>query len=165
MATTTKGTAVVTLPAPDQICITREFNAPAHLVYRAYTEPALIRRWWHANRGVMTVCDVDLRVNGTWRYAMNTPDGVEVAFHGTYREILPNERLVYTELYEGAPDVTEADAAIITATFKEHAAHTTVTLLIHHTLPDHRDAHINSGMEPGMQDAMDMLEQLATTLT
>ena len=70
MASATSGTAKVTLPAADQILIEREFAAPAHLVWRAVTEPELVRRWWHAGRGEMTACEIDLRVGGTWRYAM-----------------------------------------------------------------------------------------------
>jgi uncharacterized protein YndB with AHSA1/START domain len=72
----------VTLPADDQILITREFAAPRRLVYRAWTTPELVRRWWHANRGEMTLCEIDLRVGGTWRYVSVTPDVFEVGFHG-----------------------------------------------------------------------------------
>ncbi|UVS81395.1 SRPBCC family protein [Actinokineospora sp. UTMC 2448] len=164
MTATTKGTAVVTLPADNQILITREFNAPAELVYRAYTEPELIRRWWHANRGTMTVCEVDLRVGGAWRYAMVATGGFDVGFHGTYREVVPNSRLVYTEVYEGAPDAGEDDAALNTVELREKDGRTTVAILVEHTKPEHRDFHIESGMEHGMQDAMDMLEEIAVGL-
>ena len=95
--------ATVTLPTDEQILIAREFDAPRHLVYRAFTEPELVRRWWHARRGEMTACEIDLRVGGRWRYAMVTPDGMEVAFHGEYLEIVPEERLVTSETYEGLP--------------------------------------------------------------
>ena len=94
----------MTLPSDRQILITREFDAPKELVWKAWTTPELVRRWWHANRGEMTVCEIDLRVGGSWRYAMVTPDGMEVGFHGEYREIEPFERLVSTEAYEGIPD-------------------------------------------------------------
>ena len=98
------GTAVVTLPADRQILIVREFDAPKHLVYEAWTTPELVRQWWCGERGEMTVADIDLRVGGKWRYAMVANEGFEVAFHGEYREIVPNERLVSTEAYEGIPD-------------------------------------------------------------
>ena len=98
------GTAVVTLPTDTQILITREFAAPRHLVYKAWTTPELIKRWWSANRGVVTVADVDLRVGGKWRWVMVTHSGFECAFHGEYRQIVENERLVHTEVFEGAPD-------------------------------------------------------------
>ena len=161
MAMTTSGTATVSLPADTQILITREFAAPRHLVYEAWTTPELVKRWWHANRGEMTVCEIDLRVGGTWRYVMVTPDGLEVAFHGEYREIVPNERLVSTEVYEGIPDA-EAHAALDTLTLTEIDGRTILTVLVEHPTKEGRDAHINSGMEDGMQDAMDLLEQVAS---
>jgi uncharacterized protein YndB with AHSA1/START domain len=78
MATAASGTATVTLPTDDQILITREFNAPAHLVYKAWTTPELVRRWWHAKRGEVTVVEIDLRVGGAWRYVMVADGGFEV---------------------------------------------------------------------------------------
>lgn len=162
VAVATKGTAVVTLPTATQILITRDFNAPRHLVYKAWTTPDLIRRWWSARRGAVTVADVDLRVGGIWRWVMVTDDGFEVAFHGEYRELIPNERIVCTEVFEGFP---EADAAALnTMTFTEADGRTTVTILVQHKSQEHRDAHLNSGMEAGMQDAMDLLEQVAISL-
>src|SRR5438046_872941 len=95
--------AAVTLPSDTQILITREFDAPRHLIFKAYTTPDLIKRWWHAKRGEATVADVDLRVGGRWRWAMVTHAGFEVAFHGEYRELVSDERIVYTEVFEGAP--------------------------------------------------------------
>ena len=101
MPMTSSGTAKVTLPADDQILITREFDAPKHLVFKAWTTPDLVKRWWHANRGEVTIAEIDLRVGGKWRYVGESPDGQPVAFHGEYREIVPNERIVSTEAYEG----------------------------------------------------------------
>lgn len=159
MATTTKQSAVVTLQGDKDLVITREFNAPARLVWRAATEPELIRRWWHANRGEISVCEVDLRVGGKWRYVMDA-NGFEVGFHGEYREIEPGVRAVFTELYEGVPDLTEDDAALNTMTLAEHDGRTTMTILVQHAKAEHRDAHIASGMEAGMQDAYDLLEEI-----
>ena len=84
------------LPGDEQILITREFDAPKHLVYKAWTTPELVKRWWSGSRGEMTVAEIDLRVGGAWRYVMVTDGGFEVAFHGEYREIVPNERIVST---------------------------------------------------------------------
>jgi uncharacterized protein YndB with AHSA1/START domain len=154
------GTAEVTLPTDTQILITREFDAPKHLVYKAWTTPELIRRWWSANRGEVTVAEVDLRVGGTWRYVMVADGGFEVGFHGEYREIVPNERIVSTEVYEGMPDA----AAVNTLTFTEVDGRTTMTVLVQHDSQEHRDAHIASGMEAGLQDAMDLLERVAISL-
>jgi uncharacterized protein YndB with AHSA1/START domain len=156
----TSGTAVVTLPTDTQILITREFAAPKHLVYKAWTTPELIKRWWSANRGEVTVADVDLRVGGGWRFVMVTERGFEVGFHGEYREIVENERIVCTEVYEGMP----GDGAVETMTFTEVDGRTTFTILVQHASREDRDAHINSGMEAGMQDAMDLLEQVAISL-
>jgi uncharacterized protein YndB with AHSA1/START domain len=109
------GSAKLTLPTDEQISVEREFNAPRHLVYRALTEPELVRRWWHAKRGEVTVCEIDLRVGGKWRYAMVTPDGFEVAFHGDYVEIVPDERVVTRDIYDGVPaGVSEEDATTVT---------------------------------------------------
>lgn len=163
MAATSSGTAKVTLPTDEQILITREFEAPKHLVYRAWTTPELVRRWWNANRGEVTTCEIDLRVGGTWRYAMVTDGGVEVAFHGEYREIVPDERIVSTEVFEGIPDAEE-HAALNTLTLTEVDGRTRVTILVQHASREDRDAHINSGMEAGLQEAMDLLEEVAVSL-
>jgi uncharacterized protein YndB with AHSA1/START domain len=154
------GTAKVTLPADEQILITREFDAPKHLVYKAFTTPELVKRWWHANRGEMTVAEIDLRVGGKWRYVMVAEGDFEVGFHGEYREIVPNERIVSTEVYEGMPGAE----AVNTMTLTEADGRTTLEILVQHASKEHRDAHIESGMEAGMQDAMDLLEQAAVSL-
>jgi uncharacterized protein YndB with AHSA1/START domain len=158
------GTATVTLPTDEQILITREFDAPKHLVYKAWTTPELVKRWWNAKRGEVTIADIDLRVGGTWRYVMVTDDGVEVGFHGEYREIVPNERIVSTEVYEGMPEGAPEEGTLNTATFTEVDGRTTLTILVQHTSKEARDAHIDSGMEAGLQDALDLLEQVAVSL-
>ena len=159
-AVASKGTATVTLPSDTEILITREFNAPRHLVYEAWTKPEHIRRWWAGLRGDVTLVEVDLRVGGGWRYVMTANEGFEVAFHGEYREIVPNERIVSTEVYEGFPD----GEALNTLTFEEVDGRTTLSILVEHSCKEHRDAHIESGMEGGMQEAMDALEQIAISL-
>jgi len=156
-------TATVTLPTDEQILIMREFDAPRHLVFRAYTAPELVKRWWHANRGEMKVAEIDLRVGGKWRYVSVTDDGFEVAFHGEYREGVPNERLVSTEAYEGIPD-PDANATLSTATFSEKDGRATLTILVEAPSKAIRDAIIESGMEDGLQDALDLLEQTAVSL-
>jgi uncharacterized protein YndB with AHSA1/START domain len=160
VAVTSSGTATVTLPTDEQILITREFDAPKHLVYKAWTTPELVKRWWSANRGEMTIAEIDLRVGGLWRYVMVADGGFEVAFHGEYREIVPNERIVSTEVYEGMPEAEAVD----TLTLTEVDGRTILTVLVQHTSKEHRDAHIDSGMEAGLQDAMDLLEQVAVSL-
>ena len=163
MAVTSSGTATVTLPTDEQILITREFDAPKHLVYKAWTTPELVKRWWSAKRGEVTIAEIDLRVGGMWRYVMIADGGMEVGFHGVYREIVPNERIVSTEVYEGIPDAEE-HAALNILTLTEVDGRTTLTVLVEHPTKEGRDAHINSGMEAGMQDAMDLLEQVAVSI-
>jgi uncharacterized protein YndB with AHSA1/START domain len=152
--------AVVTLPSDTQILITREFAAPKHLVFQAWTTPELIGRWWSGDRGEVTSVVVDLRVGGSWRYVMKANAGFEVAFRGEFREIIPNERIVTTELFEGMPDAE----ALSTLSLSESNGRTTLALLVDHTSKEHRDAHINSGMEDGMQESMDHLEQVALSI-
>ena len=163
---TSKGNAVVTLPSDTQILITREFDAPAHLVWKAWTTPELVKRWWHANRGTMQLAEIDLRVGGKWRSVMIAGKDFEVGFHGEYREIVPNEKLVYTEVYEGAPPGPGGaeEATVVTTTFTARADRTLLTTLIDCRTKEVRDIIIDSGMEAGMQDSFDLLEQVAQTL-
>ncbi len=155
------GTATVTLPTDTQILITREFDAPKELVYEAYTTPEHVKRWWAGRRGEVTLAEIDLRVGGKWRYVMVADGGYEVAFNGEFREIVPNERLVNTEAYEGAP---EADPSLNTITFTEQDGRTTLTMLCEYGSKEVRDIVIDSGMEGGMQEGMDLLEQIAISL-
>ena len=153
--------AAVTLPADDQILITREFDAPRHLVYRAWTTPELVRRWWSGRRGEMTLVEMDFRVGGAWRYVMIASGGHEVGFHGEYREIVPDERIVWTEVYEGAP---EGEPALVTATFTEADGKTTLTLLTEVESMAVRDMIVESGMEVGVQEQMEILDEILPTL-
>ncbi|MDQ1720970.1 MAG: hypothetical protein QOI26_704 [Pseudonocardiales bacterium] len=159
-AGTSSGTAVVTLPTDTQILIIREFDAPKHLVYRAWTTPELVKRWWNADRGEVTVAEIDLRVGGQWRYVMVAHGGFEVAFHGEYREIVANERLVNTEVYEAMPE----HEALNTLTLSENGGRTTLTILVDHDSKESRDAQVESGMEDGLQDALRLLERVAASL-
>jgi uncharacterized protein YndB with AHSA1/START domain len=166
MAVASSGTATITLPTDEQILITREFEAPKHLVYKAYTTPELVKRWWPGKRGEMTSCEIDLRVGGMWRYVMVARGGFEVAFHGEYREIVPNERIVTTEVYEGpeAEGLSEEDAPLNIVTFTEADGRTTLSLLVQCTSKDLRDMILGSGMEAGMQEGFDLLEEVAISL-
>ena len=159
----TSSEAILTLPTDEQILVTREFDAPKHLVYKAWTTPELVERWWHAKRGEVTVCEIDLRVGGRWRHVAVTPDGVEVGFHGEYLEIIPGERIVSTEIYEGLwAGVAEEDAATVnTVTLTEEGGGTMLTILVRAPSRAARDAIIESGMEDGLQDALDLLEDVA----
>ena len=163
MALTDSGTATVSLPADEQILITREFDAPKHLVYKAYTTPELVKRWWNAKRGEVTIAEIDLRVGGAWRYVAVTDDGLEVAFHGEFRELVPFERIVSTEVYE-QPGAEDGEGTLNTITLEEDDGRTTMTILVQAPSKQVRDAIIESGMEAGMQDALDLLEEVAVSL-
>ena len=163
VAVTASGTATVTLPTDEQILITREFDAPRHLVYEAWTTPALVRRWWSAKRGEVTACEIDLRVGGTWRYAMVTDGGLEVAFHGEYREIVADERIVTTQVFE-VPGAPEGEGVLNIVTFTEVDGRTVLTLLVQAHSRQERDMIMASGMEAGMQEQLELLEQVASSL-
>ena len=164
MATTTSGTAKVTLPADNQILITREFNAPRRLVWTAYTTPELVRRWWSGQKGTVTSAEIDLRVGGKWRYVMVAHGGFEVAFRGEFREIVPEERLVNTEIFEGIPDADD-HAGLVTVTLTETNGRTFMEMLCEYRDKADRDAVLDSGMESGMQESLDALERVAVSLT
>jgi uncharacterized protein YndB with AHSA1/START domain len=165
MDMTSSGTAAVTLPTDEQILIRREFDAPRDLVFKAYTTPELVKRWWNAKRGEVTIVEIDLRPGGKWRYVMIADNGAEVGFHGEYREIVANERLVSTEVYEGIPQGDGPEQGTLnTATFTEADGRTTLELLVEAPSKEIRDAIIESGMEAGLQDALDLLEEVATSL-
>ena len=141
MTVTGSRDAVVTLPADTQILITREFDAPRHLVFLAWTTPELIKRWWSGGRGEVTTAEVDLRPGGRWRYVMAADDGTGAAFHGEYREIVPDAE------------------AVTTLTLTETGGRTRLTMLVQHTSQENRDRHLEYG--DSLQEAMDRLEQTA----
>lgn len=158
MTVTDNRAAVVTLPGDTEILITREFGAPRHLVFLAWTTPELIRRWWSGGRGHVTSVEVDLRPGGRWRYVLVAEDGTEAAFRGEYREIVPGERIVSTEVYEAVPDAE----AVTTLTLTEAGDRTTLTLLVQHASRENRDRHLAYG--DSLQQAMDRLEQAALSV-
>jgi uncharacterized protein YndB with AHSA1/START domain len=157
----TSGSAVLTLPTDHEILMVREFAAPKHLVYKAYTTPELVKRWWAGRRGTVTLAEIDLRVGGQWRYVMVANEGFEVAFHGEYHEILPDEKLVNTEVFEGAP---EAGAALITCSFEATEGGTRLSMLTSVDSKEIRDMIIGTGMESGAQEGLDILEEIAIEL-
>jgi uncharacterized protein YndB with AHSA1/START domain len=159
MADVAKGRAArVRFPTDEQILIVRDFDATRDLIYRAWTTPGLVSRWWSGLRGAMKSAEIDLRVGGGWRYVMVSGDGAEVAFHGEYREIVPGERLVYTEVFEPRPDAE----AVTTVTFTEVEGATRLEILIQYETRRDRDAH-SAYMGDGLQEALDMLEEVASS--
>lgn len=151
------GSAVITLPSDTDMLITRAFDAPAELVFKAWTTPELVKRWWGFETGEWLVCEVDLRVGGRWRWVVRERD-MEVGLHGEYREIDRPHRLVSTEVFEGFPDPD--GASLNTMTLEEVDGVTTMRVLVQHTCQEHRDAQLASGMEGGMQVSFDRLEEV-----
>ena len=160
MTSSTEYKAKLDLPADTDILITREFHAPAALVYEAMTKPEHVRRWWGAGHGEMTVCEIDLRVGGTWRFAQVTPDGTEVAFSGEYLELDPPARTVHTERYEAVP----SPPSTVTTTYEERDGVTTMRALCRYDSKETRDAVIASGMESGMNSSYDAIDALLAQL-
>ena len=164
---TSSGTATVTLPTDEQILITREFDAPqAPRLQGVHHARAGVSDGGAGSGAAMTKVEIDLRVGGAWRYVMEANGGFEVAFHGEFREIVPNERIVSTEIYEmpGAEPLPAADEPVNTVTFTEVDGRTTLALLTQTTSKELRDMIIDSGMESGMQESMDLLEEVAASL-
>jgi uncharacterized protein YndB with AHSA1/START domain len=148
------GTARVELPSDREIVITRSFDAPARLVFDVWTTPEHVRRWWSSETAPVVVCDIDLRVGGRWRYVTRDDQGVELGWTGRYREIVPGARIVATEVFEGYPDAE----AVNTLVLHEERGVTTLTVTVLHATKENRDGHVASGMEPGMQEALNRLE-------
>ncbi len=161
------GSAVITLPKDNEILITREFDAPAALIFKAYTTPELVKRWWGFESSEWVVCEIDLRVGGRWRY-VTRDEGFEVGFHGEYKEIEAPNRLVSTEVYEGDYEGKEEGGpepgTLNIMTLAEAAGVTTMEVLVQAESQEVRDAIIASGMEGGLQVSYDRLEEVVRDL-
>jgi uncharacterized protein YndB with AHSA1/START domain len=159
---TSDNRTTVTTPSDTEILMVREFDAPKSLVYKAYTTPELVSRWWPGRRGEMQSCEIDLRVGGRWRYVMRSSEGFEVAFRGEFSEIVENERLVNTEIFEGAPPGSAPALSIVT--FEQSEGRTTLRMLMRLESREVRDMLIATGMEGGVQEGMDILEAIVLEL-
>ena len=156
MTTTRHSSATVTTPSEREIVITRSFDAPLDLVWQAMTTPRLVLRWWGPQWCPLVSCEIDLRVGGSWRYVSLADDGSELGWHGTYREIEPRARIVSTEVFEGFPDAESLNTMTLT-----HAdGVTTAQTVVLHRSRENRDGHLQSGMEGGMQDTFNRLDDL-----
>lgn len=153
------GKLKVTLPSDTEILLTREFDAPRHLVFEAMTKPEYVRRWWCMEGFAMPVCEIDLRVGGKYRYVMSGPN-MEVGFNGVYQEVAAPERLVHTEVFEPFPDA----GSLVTMTLEERDGKTYYQARSRHQNKTNRDMEINSGMETGADIALDRLEDVARSL-
>lgn len=148
-----ESTQLLVAPHEPTIVITRAFHAPRQRVFAAWTQPEHVTRWWGPQGFSMLICEIDLRPGGRWRYVLRAPDGHEFAFSGVYREIVPPERLIYTDGYEGLP----GHEAIVTLVFDERDGTTTIVSTSRYQSIEDRDAHIASGMQQGMTETLDRL--------
>ena len=150
----------LTLPSPRELVISRVFDAPREIVFEATTKPEHVKRWWGPRAMEMVDCRIDFRVGGSYRYAVRTPDGMEVAFSGIYREIDAPSRIVHTEGYEAMP----GHDYLATVTYDEKDGRTTLTVHLLYQTPEDRDGHIASGMESGMRETWQRLDELIAKL-
>jgi uncharacterized protein YndB with AHSA1/START domain len=154
-------TFAVSTPSDTEIRMTRLFDAPRHLVFKAMCEPEHIRQWW-GNLGdgySVPVCEVDLRVGGAWKFVNRHPRG-EAVFYGVYREIAAPERVVFTEIYEPFPDA----ASVVTAVFTEEQGKTRLTATMRYPSIEVRDMVLKTGMEKGAAISYDRLDEVASRL-
>ena len=156
--------AQVTLPSDREVKVTRSFKAARSLVYRAYTEAALVQRWLLGPPGwSMPVCEMDVRVGGRYRWRWRSEkDGTEFGFTGTFREVTPPSRLVHGETYDPGTvgDAHPQNESIVTVMFNENSGITTVTTLIDFGSKEARDAAVATGMTDGMEQSYQLLDGL-----
>jgi uncharacterized protein YndB with AHSA1/START domain len=161
MAVKSKPVTTLTTPSDRELVITTVFDAPRRLVFDASTKPEHVKRWWGPRRFTMTVCEIDLRPGGAWRYVLRDNEtGGEDAWSGVYREIAPPERVVNTEGWEALP----GHEHLVTTTFDERDGKTTVTSHLLYESKADRDGHLQSGMESGMRESIERLGELVGTL-
>jgi uncharacterized protein YndB with AHSA1/START domain len=154
------GVTAFATPSDREVSITRLVDAPRRLVFAAWTDPKHVRQWLLGPPGwTMPVCEIDLRPGGTWKYVWRKSDGVEMAMSGTYREVVPPERLVTTDRW--GPEWPET---INTVTFAESGGRTTITMTILYPSKEARDAALATGMKDGMDASYARLEELLRTI-
>jgi uncharacterized protein YndB with AHSA1/START domain len=159
-ASPTTRQASISLPSDTEVVITREFNAPAALVYEAMSKPEHVRRWWGLRGSNLLVCEMDVRVGGKWRYVLGEEGGEQHAFSGEYKEIDPPGKIVFTERYEPIPGSDH----VITSTLTERDGRTILRAHMSYASREQRDGHLQSGMEHGLQETYQRLDELLATL-
>ncbi|MBN1240089.1 MAG: SRPBCC family protein [Gammaproteobacteria bacterium] len=155
--------AQVSLPSDHEVKVTRQFDAPRELVFRAYTTPALMQRWLLGYPGwTMPVCEMDVRVGGKFRWRWrNDKDGSEFGFHGTFKEVDPPARIVHTEYYDpGDIGGSMGEGSLITVELTEKDGITTLVTLMDFGTKEARDAAMSTGMTDGMEMSYQVLDAL-----
>jgi uncharacterized protein YndB with AHSA1/START domain len=141
------------------IVVTREFAAPRRLVFDAHTRPELLKRWFGPHGWRLAVCEIDLRVGGSWYYLMRRSDGVEMTLRGTYRELVAPERIVATGSNVDCQARAEHES-VATTVFVERAGRTTLTNTVRFPSREIRDAVLSSGMEHGVVQGFERLDAM-----
>ena len=149
------GTLKVATPSDREIQMTRVFDAPRHLVFDAFSEPELLKRWFGPRGWSLVVCEVDLRVGGGFRFVLRGPDGKDMGMRGVYREIVRPERSVHMESFDDFPGEAQ-----VTSVFVEKDGKTTLTVTVLYPSQEVRDAVVQSGMEHGAAESYDRLAEL-----
>jgi uncharacterized protein YndB with AHSA1/START domain len=149
------GTLKVTTPTDRVIVLTRVFDATRRLVFDAFSQPEMLKRWFGPRGWSMAVCEVDLKVGGGFRFVLRGPAGKELGMRGAYREIVPPERSVHMESFDDYPGESQ-----VTAVFVEQEGKTTLTATVLYPSREVRDAVIKSGMEHGAAESYDRLAEL-----
>ena len=152
-------TTITAEPGKQEIVITREFDAPRELVFKTIMNPELVPQWW-GPRYLTTIVDkMDVRPGGQWRFINRDAEGNEYAFHGVYHEVLAPERVVDTFEFEGLPET--GHVTLETMRLEELPGGRTrlVTQSVFQSVAD-RDGMLQSGMESGVNDTNDRLEEL-----
>ena len=149
-----KNKLIVNTDAPNEIHMTRTFDAPRHLVIEAMTKPELIKRWLGGKRATVTHAECDLRVGGSYKWVFLLPDGNSFYFSGTFREVSP-ERVVHNERFNEDPN-----ESLVTTTYREHDGKTTVTWVIRFETQAMRDMVLATGMADGAGETYDSLDAL-----
>jgi uncharacterized protein YndB with AHSA1/START domain len=149
------GTLTVSLPSDCEIVLTRVFKAPRELVYHAFSDPEILKRWFGPRGWSLVTCTIDAWVGGGFRFVLRAPDGRDLGMHGTYRELSPPERSVHTEGLDDFPG-----ESLVTSVFTERDGETTLIATIRYASKEIRDAVINSGMEHGAAESYDKLAEL-----
>jgi uncharacterized protein YndB with AHSA1/START domain len=161
-AAANSGTFACTTPSDTEITLTRLFDAPRELVWEAMSKPEHVRRWWGIldERHSVPVCEIDLRVGGTWRFVGRGPAGDIPAFYGEYLEIDPPRRVVFTEIFEPFPD----SGSVVTSMLTEEGGKTRLTVTARYDSLATRDMVLKTGMERGAAISYDRLEDVAREL-
>lgn len=149
------GTLEVTTPTDREIVLRRVFVAPRNLVFDAFTKPELLKCWFGPRGWSLVVCEVDLKVGGTFRFVLRGPNGIDMGMRGVYREIVPPGRSVHTESFDDYPR-----DSLVTALLVEQGRKTTLTATVLYPSPEVRDAVIKSGMDHGAAESYDKLAEL-----